>query len=86
MKNLEKMAIESIVSKIEVEFTDDVAALTNLKRAFEEAKKNFQVAAGNLVTEVKGLTADIVDELSEEAATVLETEIATRLGAPFKLK
>ena len=86
MKNIEKIAIDSLIQTIETELSQDISQMSNFKRQFEEAKKNFQGAAGKLISSAKKSVADIVDELSEEGIAYLEAEISSKLTVPFKLK
>ncbi len=86
MKNIEKIAIDSILKSIEDKMGNDVVELTACKARFEEAKKNFQTLAGRLAQDARSLTGEILEELSEDGIAYLEKEVSGKLDIPFKAK
>lgn len=86
MKNIEKIAIDSKMKSLEVELQEEISQMSEFKKQFEDAKRNFQGAASKLIGTAKSSVNDIVDELSEEGIVYLEAEIEHMLTVPFKLK
>lgn len=86
MKNIEKIAIDSLLQKLDSEMETDIIQMGEFKKQFEEAKKNFQGAANKLIGNAKNSVKEISDELSEEGIVYIESELSVKLTVPFKLK
>ena len=86
MKNIEKIAIDSTLSTLGTAVSAEVVQLSEYKKQFEAAKKNFQQAANELMAKAKASTKEIAEELSEEGVAFLEAELSNLLTIPFKLK
>ena len=86
MKNIERIAVESILKMLDERMGPELVELTSLRTYFDEAKKNLQSAASKLNNASLNFSADIIPELSEDGIAYLEKEVSTKLGIPFKIK
>ena len=87
MKNIEKIAIDTIVSQFQEKYREMIDAAISAKGAVEVAQTNFKKAAGPLVSHAKDAAAILLqDEVSDEAITYFENTIADIIKLPFKAK
>lgn len=84
MKNIEKIAIDSMLEKFAAEKQELVANLISAKAAAELAQQNFKKAAGPVLTYAKELGALLAaDEISEEATKYFEERMSDIVKIPF---
>ena len=86
MKNIEKIAIDSMIDKFTAEKAELVAQLVSAKSAAEVAQQNFKKAAGPVLTYAKELGALLAaDEISEEATKYFEEKMSDIVKIPFTI-
>ena len=86
MKNIEKIAIDSLVEKFTTEKQEIVQNLIAAKAAAELAQHNFKKAAGPVLTCAKELGAMLIaDEISPEAANYFEQKMTDIVKIPFTI-
>lgn len=87
MKNIEKIAIDTIVEKFATQNDEIVQAVISAKAAVEFAQTNFKKTASPLLASAKeAANVILVDQVSEEAIKYLEEKIAEIIKLPFKLQ
>ena len=68
MKNIEKIAIDTILEQFQAKHAEMISAAISAKGAVELAQSNFKKAAGPLINYAKdSATVLLQDEVSEEA-------------------
>lgn len=86
MKNIEKIAIDSMVEKFQVEKQELIENLVSAKAAAELAQQNFKKAAGPVLTYAKEIGAMLTaDEISPEATKYFEDKMSEIVKLPFTI-
>ena len=87
MKNIEKIAIDTMIDQFGQKNTEIIAATISAKAAVELAQQNFKKAAGPLVNYAKD-SANLLlqDEVSEDAIAYFENRMSELIKIPFKAK
>lgn len=87
MKNIEKIAIDTIVSQFSEKYKEMIQTSISAKAAVEAASANYKKSAGPLVNYAKE-TANLIiqDEVSDEAIKYFEDRISDSMKIPFKVK
>ena len=87
MKNLEKIAIDSILQQFEESNKELIESAAVAKRNAEIAQHNFKKAASPLLNVAKESGNLLIqDEVSNEAIAYFETKMAEIIKIPFNLK
>jgi hypothetical protein len=87
MKNLEKIAIDSILQQFEESKKEMINSTISAKQAVEIAQQNFKKTAGPLLSIAKESGNLLIqDEVSEEAIAYFESRMAEIIKIPFSLK
>lgn len=87
MKNIEKIAIDSMIEKFQTEKAELIQGLISAKSAAEIAQQNFKKAAGPVLGHAKEIGALLAeDEISEEATKYFEGRISEILNFPFAVQ
>lgn len=87
MKNIEKIAIDTIISQFSTKNNEIIQATISAKAAAETASANFKKAAGPLINMAKESASVLLqDQVSDEAIKYFEERIADTIKIPFKLQ
>jgi hypothetical protein len=87
MKNLEKIAIDSILNDFGSSKTEMIQASISAKAAVEMAQQNFKKAAGPLVNYAKEAGNLLLeDNVSEEAIQYFEQRMSEIIKIPFTIR
>lgn len=87
MKNLEKIAIDSIVNDFANTKAEMIQASISAKAAVEMAQQNFKQAAGPLVNYAKESGKLLIEDgVSEEAIQYFEQRLSELIKIPFTLR
>lgn len=86
MKNIEKMAVDSLASDFAKRNEERVQVLENYKKELDEAKANFMSVAKAMISDAKELASEIESELSPEGLEYLEKTFSAIIKVPFELK
>jgi hypothetical protein len=87
MKNLEKIAIDSILQDFQNSKKEMIDGAISAKQAVEIAQQNFKKIAGPLVNYAKEAGNLLLeDEVTDEAITYFEGRMAEIMKIPFSLK
>ena len=86
MKNIEKIAIDSMIEKFIAEKAELIANLVSSKSAAELAQQNFKKAAGPVLTYAKEMGLLLAaDEITEEATKYFEEKMTDIVKIPFTI-
>ena len=87
MKNIEKIAIDTIIEQFQTKNSELIQATISAKAAVEMAQQNFKKTAGTVLNYAKDSAAMLLqDEISEEALKYFEDRITEIVKIPFKAK
>ena len=87
MKNLEKIAIDSIVNDFAASKGEMIQASISAKAAVEMAQQNFKQTAGPLVNYAKESGKLLLEDgVSEEAIQYFEQRLSELIKIPFTLR
>ena len=87
MKNIEKIAIDTILDQFQSKNSEMINAVISAKGAVELAQSNFKKAAGPLMNYAKDSASILLqDDVSEEALTYFESRMSELIKIPFKAK
>jgi hypothetical protein len=87
MKNIEKIAIDTIIDQFQTKNAELIQATISAKAAVEMAQQNFKKTAGPVLNYAKDSAAMLLqDEISEEALKYFEDRITEIVKIPFKAK
>jgi len=86
MTNIEKVAVDSVLSLFIANNKEKLESLEVVKENFKFAKSALGNAIGELTDNLKSDLSDIIDELSPEAIEHIETTLSKSLGVPTKIK
>jgi hypothetical protein len=87
MKNLEKIAIDSIVNDFANTKNEMIQASISAKAAVEMAQQNFKQTAGPLVNYAKESGKLLLEDgVSEEAIQYFEQRLSELIKIPFTLR
>lgn len=87
MKNIEKIAIDTVVDHFHAKNLEIVNAVISSKAAVELAQQNFKKSAQPLMNIAKDAIAPLIaDDLSEDAIKYMEDRISEIMKIPFKAK
>ena len=87
MKNIEKIAIDTIVDQFQTKNAELIQATISAKAAVEMAQQNFKKTAGPVLNYAKESASMLLqDEISEEALKYFEDRITEIVKIPFKAK
>jgi hypothetical protein len=86
MKNVEKIAIESVIKDFMEKYQEMISTVISSRQAVEVAKQNYAKVANPLVNAAKESMGVISSEISEEGAAYLEEKLSDVIKIPFKLK
>ena len=87
MKNIEKIAIDTLIGQFNEKNTELIQNAVSAKQAAEMASANFKKAAGLVLNNVKEISSMLLAEgVSEEALTYFEEKVGEITKLPFKAK
>lgn len=86
MKNLEKIAVNSILARIFDGSEVNTSNLLQLKNEFTDAKTRYTKEIGTVSDLIRNIFGEILEELSPEGIVNIEKIVTETLGFPFKLK
>jgi hypothetical protein len=87
MRNIEKIAIDTILEQFQSKNAEIINSAISAKAAVELAQQNFKKAAGPLINYAKdSATILIQDDVSEEAIKYFEDRMSEIMKIPFKAK
>jgi hypothetical protein len=87
MKNIEKIAIDTILENFQSKNAELISGAISAKGAVELAQANFKKAAGPLVNYAKDSASILLqDDVSEEAIAYFEARMSDLIKIPFKAK
>jgi len=87
MKNLEKIAIDSIIEKFTNSKREMIESAISAKQAVEVAQQNFKKVAGPVVNYAKEAGNLLLEDgVSDEAITYFESRMTEIIKIPFSLK
>ncbi len=87
MKNIEKIAIDTIVEGFATKNQELINNLISMKAAADMAVQNFKKAAAGVNAYAKDAAGPLLDDgISEEAEQYFETKITELTKLPFKIK
>ena len=87
MKNIEKIAIDSMVDKFAIDWNEGLKELSRAKTLIEEAQKEFKKVAGPIMTQGKEMGGMLLEDgVSEEAVKYFEERFTELVKIPFVLK
>ncbi len=87
MKNIEKIAIDTIIDQFQSKNAELIQAAISAKAAVEMAQQNFKKTASPVLGYAKDSAAILLqDEISEDALKYFEDRITEIVKIPFKAK
>ena len=84
MKNIEKIAIDSLIEQFSTKNREHIERTLSAKSALEIAQANFKKTAGALTTNARDIATFLIqDDVSEDAIKYFDDSISNIIKIPF---